>query len=120
MPAGVNKGISNAIHLWESEGGGLGAPASLSPSAPRGRGGSVNKPGCFAKLRNDNGIKEIQIGMKEFECIGATLPHDHPHIYLNMGLSNVILCPYCATQFRYNTALAPGGVMPEDCLYKHS
>ena len=37
------------------------------------------------KFRNDHGLPEIQIGVKELSCVGVSAPHDHPHIYLNMG-----------------------------------
>jgi uncharacterized Zn-finger protein len=55
-----------------------------------------------AKFRNDHGAPEIRIGLREFECIGAAPPHDHPHIYLDMGENDAILCPYCATLFRFD------------------
>jgi uncharacterized Zn-finger protein len=38
----------------------------------------------YPKFRNDRGVPEICIGVKEFECIGVSPPHDHPHIYINM------------------------------------
>jgi uncharacterized Zn-finger protein len=40
--------------------------------------------GGYPKFRNDRGVPEICIGVKEFECIGVSPPHDHPHIYINM------------------------------------
>ncbi len=94
------------ILRWESEGGSL-APALSLPGLYRMDLSASVSPGRFSKLRNDDGIAEIQIGMREFECIGASPPHDHPHVYLNMGLSESMLCPYCATAFRFAPALAP-------------
>ncbi len=38
----------------------------------------------YPKFRNDRGVTEIRIGVKEFNCIGVSPPHDHPHVYLNM------------------------------------
>ena len=38
----------------------------------------------YPKFKNDRGVPEICIGVKEFECIGVSPPHDHPHIYINM------------------------------------
>lgn len=107
-----------AIRFWESEGGRLAAvyPYSLE-AAPHDNSRTIRTPN-FTKILNDHGISEILIGMKEFECIGASPPHDHPHIYLNMGLSNAMLCPYCATGFRFSAELAPGGIRPENCRYK--
>ena len=49
------------------------------------------------KFRNDHGVPEIQIGVKELSCVGVSAPHDHPHIYLNMGGAEFIkIVPYCA------------------------
>jgi uncharacterized Zn-finger protein len=45
---------------------------------------------------------EICIGVKEFMCIGESPPQDHPHVYINMGEANTILCLYCATRFRFD------------------
>jgi uncharacterized Zn-finger protein len=49
----------------------------------------------YLKFRNDRGIPEICIGVREFECIGESPPQDHPHVYINMGEASTILCPYC-------------------------
>jgi uncharacterized Zn-finger protein len=70
-----------------------------------------------AKFRNDDGASEIRIGLKKFKCIGVSPPHDHPHIYLDMGDDSTILCPYCAVLFRYDSRLSPGDADPPDCLY---
>jgi uncharacterized Zn-finger protein len=60
---------------------------------------------AYAKFRNDNGVPEIRIGIKEFKCIGVSPPQDHPHIYLDMGSDDTIQCPYCATSFRRDAEL---------------
>ena len=70
-----------------------------------------------AKFRNDDGASEIRIGLKKFKCIGVSPPHDHPHIYLDMGDDSTILCPYCAVLFRYDSRLGPGEADPPNCLY---
>lgn len=54
------------------------------------------------QMRNDTGAADLPVGVKAFECIGATPPHDHPHIYLDMGAANEIVCPYCSTRYRYD------------------
>ena len=59
----------------------------------------------YPKFVNDDGLPEIRIGAREFECMGATPPHDHPHIYLDMGNDAEIRCPYCGTLFRHDPAL---------------
>jgi uncharacterized Zn-finger protein len=70
-----------------------------------------------AKFKNDRGVLEIRIGVKEFKCAGASDPHDHPHIYLNMGAADTILCPYCATLFRYDPRLGSLEVYPPDSFF---
>jgi uncharacterized Zn-finger protein len=42
---------------------------------------------------NDIGVEKIHIGVKEFQCMGAKPPADHPHIYLDMGSDDQIVCP---------------------------
>ena len=69
------------------------------------------------KFKNDQGLPEIQIGVKEFECAGVSRPHDHPHIYLNMGESDFITCPYCGTLFRYKPDLGSGAI-PDDSMFE--
>lgn len=53
------------------------------------------------KISNDEGASELFIGVKQFECIGAEPPYDHPHVYLDMGSEDEIICPYCSTRYRY-------------------
>ena len=36
-------------------------------------------------FHNDPGVPVIEIGAKEFMCVGATPPFDHPHVFLDMG-----------------------------------
>lgn len=69
-----------------------------------------------ARFVNDSGVEEILIGIREFECLGATPPHDHPHIYLDMGREPQIRCPYCGTLFRHDPALTPHEARPQDCI----
>ncbi|PCJ61622.1 MAG: hypothetical protein COA65_01335 [Rhodospirillaceae bacterium] len=71
----------------------------------------------YAKFKNDRGIPEIRIGVKEFKCAGASAPLDHPHIYLDMGVADTILCPYCATLFRYDPRLGQLEADPPDSLF---
>jgi uncharacterized Zn-finger protein len=65
---------------------------------------------------NDKGAEKIFVGVKEFQCMGARPPFDHPHIYLDMGADNQILCPYCSTLYVHDSRLAPDETAPEDCL----
>ena len=71
----------------------------------------------YPRFRNDIAVSEIRIGAKEFECIGVSPPHDHPHVYINMANQDTILCPYCGTRFRFDPKLGPFEADPPDCLY---
>lgn len=68
-------------------------------------------------FRNDSGVKEIAVGAREFMCTGATAPFDHPHVFLDMGDDDVIICPYCSTLFRYRADLSPAAADPAECAY---
>jgi len=74
----------------------------------------------YAKFSNDRGAPEIVIGLKQFQCVGVSPPHDHPHIYLDMGDNNAILCPYCAVLFRYDPRLSLGESDSPDRFYPGS
>lgn len=65
---------------------------------------------------NDQGADKIHIGVKEFQCMGARPPHDHPHVYLDMGADSQILCPYCSTLYVFTDRLGPGETEPGGCL----
>ncbi|MGB0192507.1 MAG: zinc-finger domain-containing protein [Candidatus Micropelagos thuwalensis] len=67
------------------------------------------------KFKNDKGVKEITIGVREFECIGASAPYDHPHIFLDMGQDSNIICPYCSTVYKYDSSLTATQTVPEGC-----
>lgn len=71
----------------------------------------------FPKFHNDRAVEEIRIGAREFNCIGASPPHDHPHVYIDMGDKDTILCPYCATRYRHDPRLAPFDADPPDCVF---
>ena len=71
----------------------------------------------YPKFRNDRGVPEICIGVKEFECIGVSPPHDHPHIYINMREADTIPCPYCGTRFRFDPRLTPLDADPRDSVF---
>lgn len=66
-------------------------------------------------FHNDNGHARIEIGVKEFMCIGANAPYDHPHIFLDMGAESEKVCPYCSTLFRYEPNLSATETKPEGC-----
>lgn len=68
-------------------------------------------------FRNDAGVPIIEIGVKEFMCVGATPPYDHPHVFLDMGDLDELICPYCSTLYRFNKTLKAAETRPADCVY---
>jgi uncharacterized Zn-finger protein len=73
--------------------------------------------GSIPHFQNDAGHAAIEIGVKEFMCVGANPPFDHPHVFLDMGADDEKVCPYCSTLFRYNSALKSTETRPHGCLY---
>lgn len=69
-------------------------------------------------FHNTAGVPAIAIGAREFMCIGALPPFDHPHVFLDMGDAAEIVCPYCSTLYRYDPALAAGRSDPADSRYR--
>ncbi|HYS48541.1 MAG TPA: zinc-finger domain-containing protein [Xanthobacteraceae bacterium] len=70
-----------------------------------------------AHFHNDPGVAVIEIGSREFMCIGATPPFDHPHVFLDMGDETEIVCPYCSTLYRYDPSLGSGEARPAECAW---
>jgi len=66
-------------------------------------------------FHNTPGVAVIEIGAKEFMCVGEMPPLDHPHVFLDMGDASEIICPYCSTLFRYDVSLGPHAARPEEC-----
>ncbi|HEY8277069.1 MAG TPA: zinc-finger domain-containing protein [Methyloceanibacter sp.] len=69
-------------------------------------------------LVNDLGVRSVKIGVKEFQCMGASPPHDHPHVYLDMGHEAEIVCPYCSTLFILDPKLKADASDPPSCVYE--
>jgi uncharacterized Zn-finger protein len=78
-------------------------------------GHSVMTDHIIPHFHNDAGAGVIEIGAREFMCIGALPPFDHPHIFLDMGGDNEIICSYCSTLYRFDPALAPNAARPAEC-----
>lgn len=68
--------------------------------------------GSTPKFHNDMGLDKIKVGAKEFQCVGAQPPFDHPHIFLDMGDETETVCPYCSTLYVFDGALAHGASDP--------
>lgn len=87
----------------------LHRPEGLKPETPMA-GSAV------PHLANDLGVEKIFIGVKEFQCMGARAPYDHPHVYLDMGADSQILCPYCSTLYIHDPRLTADQTEPAGCL----
>jgi uncharacterized Zn-finger protein len=81
--------------------------------------GAPDKSRPYPKFKNDRGVTEIRIGAKAFECIGETPPQDHPHVFLEMGELDKILCSYCSTLYCFDPDLMAFESDPADCQFRH-
>ena len=70
-------------------------------------------------FQNDAGVASIVIGVKEFMCCGANVPYDHPHVFLDMGSDNDIVCPYCSTHYKYDSSLTSVETRPAGCVFDY-
>lgn len=80
----------------------------------------ISGPGdqIYPQFRNDGGAAHICIGTREFECVGQSPPDDHPHVFLDMGAKDEILCPYCGTLFEFDARLDGLAAVPVDGLFQ--
>jgi uncharacterized Zn-finger protein len=73
--------------------------------------------GATPHFHNSMGAAAIEIGAREFMCIGARPPFDHPHVFLDMGISGEIVCPYCSTLYKHNKKLGNDAASPTDAVW---
>ena len=73
--------------------------------------------GSIPHFQNDAGHPAIEIGVREFMCVGANPPFDHPHIFIDMGDENEAVCSYCSTLYRYSPKLKANETNPAGCVY---
>lgn len=69
-------------------------------------------------FHNDIGVPRVKIGTREFMCMGALPPFDHPHVFLDMGDEAEIVCPYCSTLFAFDPVLAHDAAEPAACAFR--
>jgi uncharacterized Zn-finger protein len=74
--------------------------------------------GSTPHYHNSMGVPRIETGAKEFMCIGATPPHDHPHVFLDMGAGKDIVCPYCSTHYTHDPELAAAAARPAEAVWQ--
>jgi uncharacterized Zn-finger protein len=67
--------------------------------------------------KNDIGVSSIRIAAREFMCVGASPPFDHPHVFIDMGDGSEAICPYCSTLYRFDPALHGSESDPPGCAY---
>ncbi|WP_421723398.1 zinc-finger domain-containing protein [Bauldia sp.] len=68
-------------------------------------------------FHNESGAASIAIGVREFMCVGAKPPFDHPHVFLDMGDGDEKICPYCSTLYKYRADLGPEATDPPGHLF---
>lgn len=66
-------------------------------------------------FQNDLGVPAIRVNAHELMCEGASPPYDHPHVYLDMGDAEELVCPYCSTLYKLDLSLKPGACAPAEC-----
>jgi uncharacterized Zn-finger protein len=81
------------------------------------RAGPAMAEGVIPHFHNDRGVAVIEIGAKEFMCVGATPPFDHPHVFIDMGDESEAICPYCSTLYRYDSSLHGDASRPPECAW---
>ena len=69
-------------------------------------------------FHNEVGARSIAIAAKKLMCIGAKPPLDHPHVFLDMGGEDEIVCPYCSTLYRYRSDLEGQASDPPGCAWE--
>ena len=62
-------------------------------------------------FHNDPGVSAIEIGAKEFMCIGATPPFDQ-------GDDTEAVCPYCSSLYRFDPSLHGYESRPGECAWR--
>jgi uncharacterized Zn-finger protein len=67
-------------------------------------------------FHNQPGLAAIKTRAREFMCIGALPPFDHPHIFIDMGDESDIVCSYCSTRFVFDPSLTTL-CAPAECLF---
>jgi uncharacterized Zn-finger protein len=95
----------------------IAAVPSISPAPLRPKVNTMSDH-VVPHFHNDAGVSVIEIGSQEFMCVGANPPFDHPHVFLDLGNDNEIICPYCSTLYRYAADLKAGEARPPECVLK--
>jgi uncharacterized Zn-finger protein len=81
------------------------------------KSGVIMAAGSTPHFQNSMGVARIDVNAKEFMCIGAIPPYDHPHVFMDMGAADEIICPYCSTVYRHNKSLPAGTALPLEAAW---
>lgn len=73
--------------------------------------------GATPHFQNQMGLASIEVGAKEFMCIGAPPPFDHPHIFIDMGSDTEAVCPYCSTLYKFSSRLGASESNPAQAAW---
>jgi uncharacterized Zn-finger protein len=92
--------------------------ALIAPARNCYQGEQVMADHVVPHFHNDAGVPVIEIGSQEFMCVGANPPFDHPHVFLDLGNDNEIICPYCSTLYRFAADLKAGEARPPECVLR--
>jgi uncharacterized Zn-finger protein len=71
-------------------------------------------------FHNEVGVAVIRVGAREFMCIGAKPPFDHPHVFIDMGGETETICSYCGTLYKVDPLLTVGEASPAECVWHES
>lgn len=74
--------------------------------------------GSTPHFHNGMGLPAIEIGAREFMCIGAKPPFDHPHVFIDMGAAGEFVCPYCSTLYRFDASLHADEARPAEASWQ--
>jgi uncharacterized Zn-finger protein len=66
-------------------------------------------------FHNQPGVPTVRVGTKEFMCMGALPPFDHPHIFIDVGDEVEAICSYCSTLYRFDPTLGVRQSDPAEC-----
>ena len=70
--------------------------------------------GTIPHFQNDAGHATIDIGVKEFMCVGANPPFDHPHVFLDMGSDDNLVLDNVISECGRNGVLEIRVAKPEE------
>ena len=73
--------------------------------------------GATPHFQNTMGLSAIAVGAREFMCIGALPPFDHPHIFIDMGSASEAICPYCSTLYKHDPKLGANESIPAQAAW---